>query len=84
MFGPRSNQEDNSPFNHHPLANSKFQRLPTVIARIKLFPIALQGAAVVNLDAVAALGLTRAFVRVCVLGCDFCGEGEGEEGYEEE
>lgn len=37
-----------------------------------------------HLHRVAALRFSRALVRQRVLGCDFCGKGEREEGQEEE
>lgn len=52
----------NKPLNNHPLPNLKPQRLSPVVTSIELAPVAGQGAAVVDLYGITALGLARAGV----------------------
>ena len=67
------------PLDDLPLADGKVQRLAPVVAGVELGAVGGEGAAVVDGDAVPALGLARAFVGDGVVGCDFGAEGEGEE-----
>ena len=71
------------PLDDLPFPNRKGQRLAPVVAGVELGAVSGKGAAVVDLDAVAALGLAVAFVLDGVFGCDLCAEGEGEEEGEE-
>lgn len=65
------------------LADGEVQRLAAVVAGVELGAVGGEGAAVVDGDAVAALGLAGARVLHRVFGRDFGAEGEGEEEGEE-
>lgn len=79
-------ENDNSPFDNHPLPNLEVQWLPTVIAWIKLAPIACQGAAIMYWDGVTDFGPAGAVVRKGIFRDDFRSKGgrgkEGQEGWD--
>lgn len=67
------------PLDDLPLADGKVQRLAPVVAGVELGAVGGERTAVVDGDAVTALGLAGAWVGDGVFGCDLCAEGEGEE-----